>query len=209
MIGSSGQLKRTMSYAPATADSRDFRPRTLDFGRWTSWPARLRALHPGFQTIFEPRGSALVEYAIVLPVLLMILFGIMDFSRYLYTYHFVSEVAREATRYAIVRGSTFSGSDCASTSTFACDATAADIQSYVQGLTPPGIVSASVIATPTWPGTAPAGAATACNTSNGNNSPGCLVQVVVSYPFRFIFPVLPESASTWNISSTSVMVIAQ
>jgi hypothetical protein len=133
----------------------------------------------------------------------------MDFSRFLYTYHFVSEIAREGTRYAVVRGATFRTTSCASTSTFACNATAANVQSYVQGLTPPGITSSSLSVTTTWPGTGPTGAATACNTANGNNSPGCLVQVVVSYPYKFMLPFLPKSSSTWTASSTSVMVIAQ
>ena len=141
--------------------------------------------------------------------LLTVLFGIMDFSRFLYTYHFVSEVAREGTRYAVVRGSTFGSTACASPSTFACNATAANVQSYVQSLAPPGVASGSLTVTTTWPGTAPTGAATACTTTNGNNSPGCLVQVVVSYPFKFMFPFMPKSSSTWTVSSTSVMTISQ
>ena len=157
----------------------------------------------------DDRGSELMEYAIVLPVLLTFLFGIMDFSRFLYTYHFIAEVAREGTRYAIVRGSTNAGMACATTSTLACDATAGNVQSYVQGLAPPGITSGSVSVTTTWPGTAPTGAATACSTANGNNSPGCLVQVVVSYPYKFMLPFLPKSSSTWSVSSTSVMVVTQ
>ena len=86
----------------------------------------------------DDRGSSLVEYAIVVPVLLTFLFGIMDFSRFLYTYHFIAEVAREATRYAVVRGSSFSGTACASTATFACDATSANIQTYVRRSNPAG-----------------------------------------------------------------------
>ena len=59
----------------------------------------------------------------------------------------------------------------------------------------------------TWPGTAPAGATGTCSTTNGNNSPGCLVQVQVGYPFKFILPFLPSSTTT--LQSTSVMIIAQ
>jgi Flp pilus assembly protein TadG len=154
-------------------------------------------------------GGTLAEFAVVLPVLLAFLFGIMDFSRFLYTYHFVSEVAREGTRYAVVRGSTFGATACASTSTFACNATSGNVQSYVQGLTPPGITPSSLTVTTTWPGTAPTGAATACSTASGNNGPGCLVQVLVSYPYHFMLPFLPRSASTWTVTSTSVMVISQ
>ena len=50
------------------------------------------------------RGSTLVEFALVLIVLMVMMFGIIDFARALYTYHFVANVAREGTRYAIVRG---------------------------------------------------------------------------------------------------------
>jgi len=164
---------------------------------------------PRTPNLRSDRGSSLAEYAIVLPVLLTFLFGIMDFSRFLYTYHFISEVAREGTRYAVVRGSSFNGTACASTSTFACAATAANVQTYVQSLTPPGITASSLSVATTWPGTAPAGAATACNATNGNNSPGCLVQVAVSYPYKFMLPFLPKSSSTWTVASTSVMVVAQ
>ncbi|MDR3677032.1 MAG: TadE/TadG family type IV pilus assembly protein [Acidobacteriota bacterium] len=157
----------------------------------------------------DEQGSTLLEYAIVLPVLLAFLFGIMDFCRFLYTYHFVSEVAREGTRYAMVRGSTFGSTACTTPAIFACNATAANVQSYVQGLTPPGIASGSLAVTTTWPGTAPTGATTACPSGNNGKNPGCLVQVLVSYPFKFMLPFLPSSASTWTMSSTSVVVISQ
>lgn len=153
----------------------------------------------------------------MLSLLLTFLFAIMDFSRFLYTYHFVSEVAREGSRYAMVRGLTYGTTACASTSAFACSTTAANVTSYVQGVTPAGISAAwttcgavtSPVVCTKWPGTAPTDAATACSTTNGNNSPGCLVQVVVSYPCKFTLPFLPKSSSTWTVSSTSVMVISQ
>ena len=53
------------------------------------------------------RGSALWEFAFVLTVMLTLIFGVMEFSQVMYAYHFVSNAAREATRYASVRGSTF------------------------------------------------------------------------------------------------------
>ena len=50
-------------------------------------------------------GSGLVEYSIVFILLMTMLLAIADFSRALYAYHFVSNSAREAARYASVRGS--------------------------------------------------------------------------------------------------------
>lgn len=165
---------------------------------------------PGRRTpdLRDEQGSTTLEYAIVLTVLLTFLFGIMDFSRFLYTYHFVSEAAREGSRYAVVRGSTFAGTACASTATFACDATAANVQSYVQGLTPPGVASSSLTVTTAW-GAAPTGSTGTCPTASPGNNPGCTVKVVVSYPYKFMLPFLPKSSSTWTVSSTSVMVISQ
>ncbi len=47
-------------------------------------------------------GQALVEFALVLPVLLVILMGLFDFGRAVYAYTTVSNSAREALRVAIV-----------------------------------------------------------------------------------------------------------
>ena len=60
-------------------------------------------------------------------VLFASLFGIMDCARALYCYHFVSYAARQGTRYAMVRGSTWSSNPCANTTSFDCDATASNI----------------------------------------------------------------------------------
>jgi Flp pilus assembly protein TadG len=50
-------------------------------------------------------GSNVVKMAVVSPVLFAMLFGIVEISLALYTYNYVSDAAREGTRYAIVRGS--------------------------------------------------------------------------------------------------------
>jgi hypothetical protein len=46
------------------------------------------------------RGAAAVEFALVLPILVLIIFGIVDFGRLLHAQIVVSEAAREATRVA-------------------------------------------------------------------------------------------------------------
>ena len=157
------------------------------------------------------QGSSLVEFAVVLTVLLTIIFGIMDFSRFLYVYHFVSGAARDGSRYAMVRGYTYHGTSCASTvptqPTFACNATTTNVQSYVQALAPPAVVSGSLTVTTTWPGTVPTGALASCASATSVESPGCLVEVEVSYPFHFIFPYL--STSTFTMTSTSEVSIAE
>ena len=52
------------------------------------------------------RGAALVEMAFVAPLLLLLLFGIIEFSRLLYTHTAVWNVAREGARYATTVGDT-------------------------------------------------------------------------------------------------------
>ena len=52
----------------------------------------------------KQKGSTLVEYAIVLTGFLMLIFGIIDFGRAMFAYHYVSSAARDAARWAMVNG---------------------------------------------------------------------------------------------------------
>lgn len=55
----------------------------------------------------SPRlGQALVEFAFVLPVFLLLVYSIIEFGRYVYTVQILNNAAREGARYAIVHGST-------------------------------------------------------------------------------------------------------
>ena len=44
------------------------------------------------------RGQALVEFALIVPVFAVILFGLLDFGRVIYTQNTVEQAAREASR---------------------------------------------------------------------------------------------------------------
>lgn len=50
------------------------------------------------------KGQAIVEMALILPILLMLLFGIIEFGRILNTYMIVTEISREAARKGAVGG---------------------------------------------------------------------------------------------------------
>ena len=80
------------------------------------------------------RGSTLVEYALTLVISFVLLFAIIDFGRALYSYHFVNYAAREAARYASMRGF----NSCGGTVT-PCSVTPGDISNFVQQITPSGI----------------------------------------------------------------------
>ncbi len=66
---------------------------------------RVRNRHVGGGTrngVAEERGAALVEFALVLPILLVILLGILDFGLYYYNDLQLTHVARDAARYLSV-----------------------------------------------------------------------------------------------------------
>ncbi|HEX7446794.1 MAG TPA: TadE/TadG family type IV pilus assembly protein [Pirellulales bacterium] len=47
------------------------------------------------------RGGAIVETALVLPIVLLFLFGIMEYGRYILALQIVTNAAREGCRYAV------------------------------------------------------------------------------------------------------------
>jgi Flp pilus assembly protein TadG len=147
-------------------------------------------------------GATLVEYAFVLLLIFPSIFGIIDFGRALYTYHFVSNAARDGTRFAIVRGYTCDQS----LMTTACPASPSDYQAYLRNQMPAtGLDPNAVTADTTWP--VLSGSPPVCSLSGYQNYPGCTVQVTVTYAFKFIFPLMPRT--TINMTSTSQMVISQ
>ena len=145
------------------------------------------------------RGSTLTEFAFILPLLATIIFGLIDFGRALYAYHFVSDAAREASRWASVRGSQCAGG------LSGCPASQEDVQEYVTSIVPPGINSSPQALSVTAAWVAPPGNVGTCNISP--NNPGCAVQVQVTYNFKFILPFLPKS--TFPMKSTSEMIISR
>jgi hypothetical protein len=50
------------------------------------------------------RGQALVEFALVIPLMLILAFALVDFARGIFIYSVISSAAREGARYAIVHG---------------------------------------------------------------------------------------------------------
>jgi Flp pilus assembly protein TadG len=126
-------------------------------------------------------GSAVLEFGLVVVMFFMFVFGVMDFGRALYTYHFVSNAACEATRYAIVRGSSSTQ-----------PVTSADIESYVKSRAPQGIDPDNLSVSTTW---------------SPNASPGSTVRVQVSDNFKFMTPVMVSYQMT--LKDSSQMVISQ
>lgn len=170
-------------------------------------------LHPArrpIAAVLIDEGGSLVETSLSCLILMPILLGILQLSLGLYCFHYAADAAREATRWAVVRGANcngnFGAAYCSPTSGGATGATGADIAQYVRTLGYPfsGTVSTSTQwcvssgSTPvTW---------TSCSTTQ-NNSIGNQVQVTVSYAFPLIIPFVKKN--TLNVSSVSSMTIVQ
>jgi Flp pilus assembly protein TadG len=172
------------------------------------------AMQKLFRLVREERGTELVEFAVTASLLIFLLLGVFQWMFGMYSYHFASYAAQEGTRFAMVRGHTWSENTTTNCSTsappnftmqYSCTASSTDIQNYVQSLATAGIKPSNVTINTTnsyvWPGKTPDGA-----TCSITNSQGCLVKVTVSYTFNFL-PFLPTPA--FSMTATSETAILQ
>jgi Flp pilus assembly protein TadG len=150
-------------------------------------------------------GSQTVEFALCSVVWLLAVFVIIYISFLFYADHFVTSAAKNAARYAVVRGSSWNGASCHSVSSSSCTATAANVTSYVQASLFPGISSSQLTVSTSWPGTTSSGAI--CDTTNGTDSPNCAVNVQVGYSFSFPMPFFPNTSIP--LAATSQMTIME
>ncbi|HZP23173.1 MAG TPA: TadE family protein [Terriglobales bacterium] len=145
-------------------------------------------------------GSALTEFALAAATVLLVVFLIVDAGRALYAYDWISDAARHATRFAMVRGTMCDpllASYCAVASQ-PRGAQSADITTYVDSLataidTSQVTVSSHCFASGTVAGNPPC-------------APNAWVQVKVSYNFQFLSPLFPLS---WTMHSTSERAVQQ
>jgi Flp pilus assembly protein TadG len=170
------------------------------------WFPLRRTLRP--QALKAERGATLVEFALVVMLFMVMVLGIIDFSRALYIYHFLSNSARDASRWTAVNGATC-GNDSSCNGTGGMNngpASDVDITNYVKNRVPTGIDASLVTVIVSWP--LQSDSPGVCDPSSSGYTydyPGCTVQVKVSDPLNFIFPLI--HSGTLTLSSTSEMII--
>ena len=165
----------------------------------------MRAVVAKLRCLRGEEGATIAETGLACTVFLAMLIGTFQMMLASYMFHFVSDAAREASRYAIVRGST----SCTNTPNLSnCNASADQIQAYIRGLNYPGVTSSKLNIATTWLAVSSGYPKTwsAC-TSGTCNAPGNMVKVVATYAFPFSAPFVPKT--TFNLTSTSQMVISQ
>lgn len=128
----------------------------------------------------DERGVVAIEFALVIPIFLLIAYCFMELGRLLFIHNSLGHAVFEAGRYAIVNGS-------ASES----PASTADITSVLTdratGLEP-GLISVTVSYDP-------------------DNAPGSEVTIVATYAFSFMTTLIP--VSDFDLQSETTVVIAR
>ena len=120
------------------------------------------------------KGASAVEFALILPVLMVILFGIIEFGFILYDKAIVTNASREGARRGIVYSQNTAGAPVAVPTSDIIDTASSYCASYLVSL-----------------GT---GTAAPSTTITGNcAAPGNSLTVTVSYPYSFL--VLPNFVS--------------
>lgn len=141
------------------------------------------------------RGQALVEFALVLPIIVLVIFATVDLGRGIYAYNTVANAARDAARVAIVN-------QTLNAATATCDTLSASVS--VQGCAVASSVALGVTTSDVTVTYMDATDTTACG------SPlvlGCLAEVTITYGFQPITPVISTLWPSITMSSTSKVPI--
>jgi Flp pilus assembly protein TadG len=158
------------------------------------------------------RGQSLVEFALVLPMFLLLLFGIIDMGRYVFMNSVLSQAAREGARLASVEASWVGSTDvsCGTAGGAICPASVTTLRTHIRDaanrMTAPfGDIPASAVFVRCDASATPAGAWTdqTCITK----SPGARASVRVVMTFTPITPIISSIVGTLTTSASTTMVI--
>ena len=159
----------------------------------------------------KQRGQTLVEFAIVIPLFLLVVLGLIDAARLVYMNTTVSQAAREGARVGSVESSYLGSSDpaCGRLGGPVCPATPtaliADIRTGANRMMNPfGSVTNVYLSCVAKTATPPSGNWT--SSSCATNSSGSVMSVRVTAQFRPLTPFLSEYLNL-TLSGTATMVI--
>lgn len=157
------------------------------------------------------RGQGLVEFALVLPIFLLLLFSIVDAGRYVFLNSAMSNAAREAARLGSVEASWKGSSDpsCGGTAGPVCPTNDTQLRTHIttaanRQMAPFGQVG-NLYINCTASTTPPTGAWT--TTSCVNNTPGSLLSVRVTYSWRAITPIISNILGTIDSQASASVLI--
>ena len=149
--------------------------------------------------IFRPRGrgQALVEFALVLPLVMLLIFGAVDFGRAIYAYNSMAEAARQASRTSIVNQDPTTIKNVAVAAAPASGLTAANVCISIRTST-----TALLDCTNANKNTDLCG-----GTNPATPDIGCLVFITAKTTYNPITPVISSIVGNLQLTSTSVGAI--
>lgn len=179
-------------------------------------------------------GQGLVEFALVLPIFFLAVFGLLDVGRLVYFNAALSQAAREGARLAATEaasiGSTAPG--CVASESdigpgnpgaHVCPATVADLRAHVTAAVNRMTVALGPVSqvhiscndgtvgdpAPSDAWTAPGGGGNGCQDAGGVplGATGELVSVRVEYPYAAITPVINSLIGSVALSGSATMVV--
>jgi hypothetical protein len=161
------------------------------------------------------RGQSLVEFALVLPIFLLLLFGVIDAGRMVYLHTVLSQAAREGARVASVEASWIGETSpgCGTTNGPTCPtntgAMYADVLQAANRMVQPfASLTASQIDVQCDPsGGAPTGNWTASDCPAANRDSGDVASVRVVSDFTAVTPIISRILGTVPMSASASMVI--
>ncbi len=158
------------------------------------------------------QGQTLIEFALVLPLFLLMLFGLIDVGRFVYLNSVMSQAAREGARVAAVEASWLGSVDpaCGTAGGPVCPANLAALKADITAaanrmIAPFGSVGAVYLSCDT-PGGAPTGrwtGASCTNTTAGTD----LVSVRITLTSTAITPVVAQLVGSVTAAGSATMVI--
>ena len=145
--------------------------------------------------ILGDRGQSLVEFSLVLPILLLLVFGIIDAGRLIFTYNDVANAARSGVRTAIVNQSTTGANTCDTTAPDAYPTGCAIASALGLQLTSADVcVDYRAVTVP---------APSPCVTNVGTPTFGAIARVQVTGHYQAITPIIGQIIGPMDVTSTS------
>jgi hypothetical protein len=158
------------------------------------------------------RGQGLVEFAVVLPVFLLMLFGLIDGGRLVYLNSTLSQAAREGARLGSVEAGWVGSADagCGQTGGPTCPATVDDLRAHVRTavnrmISPFASIPIADVYLSCDASTPPTGAWTAQTCAS--RASGSVMSVRVVYVYGAMTPVLGQILGSLTLSGSATMVI--
>ncbi|MGE5292510.1 MAG: TadE/TadG family type IV pilus assembly protein [Micromonosporaceae bacterium] len=149
------------------------------------------------------QGQALVEFALVLPVFILLLVGLFDLGRAVYAFNTISNASREAVRVAIVdQDCTFIVNQAVQRAV-SLGINASDVSVYVWDPSAANAGNFTDLSHRAPCGTAPGTAECPQSNTSAQILLGCVIEVTVRYQYTAATPIIGNLIGTIDMSSTT------